>query len=135
MNTYFISGHLDLSEARFDMEYKPKIDEAIKGGSHFVVGDAKGADTIAQCYLRSLGYWNVTVYHMFDKPRQEIGFKTMGGFTSDEQRDEAMTRDSTHDILWIRGAEETKFLLGKKYKPGYISGTEKNRLRRALKKE
>ena len=68
MSVYFISGHLDLSSQEFNLYYKEKIDEAIKNKSHFIVGDAKGTDSIAQSYLNSLQYKDVTVYNMFDKP-------------------------------------------------------------------
>jgi hypothetical protein len=133
MNTYFISGHLDLSPEAFNMYYKQEIDVAMKEGSHFIVGDAKGTDSMAQTYLRGCEYKNVTIYHMFDKPRNNVGFTNKGGFTNDLERDEAMTYNSTHDILWVRSVEESKKILGKKYKAGYISGTEKNRLRRQEK--
>jgi hypothetical protein len=67
---------------------------------------------------------------MFDKPRNNFSFECKGGFTSDTERDESMTKDSDFNILWVRSEEETKKLLGKKYKPGFVSGTERNRLRR-----
>ena len=44
-----------------------------------------------------------------------------------------MTEDSDRDIAWIRSEEETKKLYGKKYRPGRVSGTQKNIDRRNLK--
>ena len=41
-----------------------------------------------------------------------------------------MTTSSHCDILWVRAPEEAKKLLGKKYKASFVSGTERNRLRR-----
>src|SRR5437868_6437481 len=141
---YFISGHLILSEEEFNIHYKPHIDAAIKEGSKFVVGDAKGTDLMAQTYLKTCCETKdqetkdlcerITVYHMFEAPRFNIGkFKTCGGFICDDDRDAQMTKDSTDDILWIRSAEESKKLYGKKFNPKRISGTEKNKLRRIKK--
>ena len=80
----------------------------------FVVGDFSGVDAVSQMVLSMLSA-NVTVYHMFDSPRNNFGFETMGGFTTDEERDAAMTAVSDYDIAWSR-------------RKG--SGTEKNILRR-----
>ena len=117
---YFISGHLDLTVEEFALYYIPLIDAALKFNSSFVVGDARGADHMAQQYL--LGKTdNVTVYHMFDSPRHNVGFKTMGGYKSDIERDVTMTVNSDSDIAWTRPGKEK-------------SGTAKN-VKRRLKKE
>ncbi len=114
--TNFISGHLDLSKKEFEEHYKPAIDEALKRGESFLVGDARGADTLAQNYL--FGKTTaVIVYHMFTSPRNNAGFTTLGGFQSDGARDEQMTIDSDNDIAWIRSGRES-------------SGTQKNINRR-----
>lgn len=103
--TNFISGHLKLTEAEFDANYRPAIDAALSRGESFVVGDARGADTMAQNYL--LGKTKlVRVYHMFTAPRNNAGFETVGGFGSDEERDERMTADSDQDIAWVRPGRE-----------------------------
>lgn len=52
MTTYFISGHLDLTDAEFQEHYVPRIDAALAEESAFVVGDARGCDRMAQLYLR-----------------------------------------------------------------------------------
>ena len=110
--TNFISGHLSLTDAEFNEHYRSAIDEALSRGDTFVVGDARGADTIAQNYL--LGRTQaVVVYHMFTEPRNNAGFKTIGGFKTDEERDKQMTADSDHDIAWVRPGRER-------------SGTQKN---------
>lgn len=103
----FISGHLDVTQAEFDHFYKQHIDTAIEKGHSFVVGDARGADTLAQVYLHSRGVKNVTVFHMFKKPRGEKGgvFPTKGGFRTDDERDSAMSSSSTYDIAWLRDPE------------------------------
>lgn len=126
----FISGHLDLTDQEFEEHYLPKIGEALKNGHSFVVGDAKGADTIAQKYFNTIfrvyrvkGEINcelapVTVYHMFKSPRNNAGgFKIIGGFQSDDERDAAMTAASDYDIAWVRPGREK-------------SGTAKNLARR-----
>jgi len=140
----FISGHLDLTKDEFDTRYKPQIDDALKLASvEFVIGDAKGSDTLAQEYLLSKClddeslFKRITIYHMRDKPRNYLSdrFNKICGFVNDEARDVAMTSASTDDIAWIRPLtqefiESLKQKLGSKYKPNRISGTEKNLLRR-----
>jgi hypothetical protein len=112
----FVSGHLDLSEAEFDMHYRPALDEALARGDSFVVGDARGTDSLTQHYLLGKNA-AVVVYHMFTSPRNNAGFPTLGGFESDEERDVRMTADSDCDIAWVR--------LGRSK-----SGTQKNINRR-----
>jgi hypothetical protein len=105
----FVSGHLDLSEFEFMMHYAPVIDTYFAQGFDFVVGDARGCDARAQDYLSRIGA-NVTVYHMFDSPRNNVGaHQTRGGigcFTSDSARDKAMTEDSDVDVAWVRPGRE-----------------------------
>jgi hypothetical protein len=134
---YFISGHIDLTDAEFNEHYLDKIKSAVDSGNKIITGDAKGADLMTQTFLTSLIstnpniYDKICVYHMFKKPRNNVGnFKTKGGFKSDSERDSQMTRDSTHDILWMRPVEQQMKLLGEKYDPSHISGTQRNLLRR-----
>lgn len=114
----FVSGHLDLTQEEFDAHYRDRISEAVNVGCRFVVGDAKGADLMAQDLIRSLG-GTAVVYHMFQRPRNNPnGFPTKGGYKSDFHRDSAMTEASMEDIAWVR--------------PGKTgSGTEKNLARRS----
>ena len=116
---YFISGHLDLTLEEFLEHYSPKIIEAAKNGHTFVVGDARGADAMAQKLLAELDA-SAFVYHMFGASRNNCGFKTVGGFASDNERDEALTKASDYDIAWVRPGREK-------------SGTAKN-IRRRLEK-
>lgn len=127
-NTYFISGHRDITEEEFELNYKLAIDYALyeNPDAKFVVGDYYGVDIMAQNYLIDsllLDPSRVTVYHMFESPRNknEKITKTKGGFTSDEERDAAMTNASSKDIAFVR--DNTK-----------ISGTGSNILRRYLLK-
>ena len=80
---------------------------------------AKGVDFMAQEWLSVYGH-PVTVFHMFDSPRWLLGqFPTVGGFTTDDERDAAMTAASDQDIAWVRPGREK-------------SGTAKNIQRRDL---
>ena len=115
--TTYVSGHLDITPDEFDVHYRPAIDEALARGDSFVVGDARGTDSMTQNYL--LGKTTaVVVYHMFTNPRNNLGFKTIGGFESDVERDAQMTEDSDQDIAWVRPGRKK-------------SGTQKNIDRRA----
>jgi hypothetical protein len=113
----FISGHLDLTDAEFDAHYAPALDRALAAGDSFVVGDARGADHLAQRYLLARSA-SVVVHHMFTAPRNNAGFPTVGGFTDDDERDHRMTARSDYDIAWIRPGRST-------------SGTARNLARRA----
>jgi hypothetical protein len=86
MLTYFISGHLDLTIDDFNEYYVNKIQNAINTNSEFVVGDATGCDRFAQTYLSGRST-NVTIYHMFETPRNYVDktFKTIGGFKNDNK--------------------------------------------------
>ena len=106
MKTYFVSGHLDVTADEFLEHYESRLRAAAGEGSAFIVGDAGGCDTLAQLFLGNLGCERVTVYHMLVAPRNNAGFPTIGGFTSDRARDAAMTAASTDDIAWVRPGRE-----------------------------
>ncbi|MEM7156328.1 MAG: hypothetical protein AAF799_25970 [Myxococcota bacterium] len=120
MPTFFVSGHLDLTDAEFEAHYVPSITEALADSdARFVVGDARGADAKAQAYLSTRAAERVTVFHMFTAPRNNHGaFPTRGGFESDAERDRALTAASDRDIAWVRPGRER-------------SGTAKNIARRS----
>jgi hypothetical protein len=101
----FISGHLDLTREEFEAHYRPLIDAALSLGETFIIGDARGADALAQGYLHEKRA-SVVVYHMFDSPRNNAGFPVVGGFKSDSERDRRMTQDSDQDIAWVRRGRE-----------------------------
>lgn len=118
---YFISGHRNIDQEFFDRYYKPLLEAVLQNDPFpkFVVGDCEGVDTMAQDWLeKNVTKDIVTVYHMYDSPRHNAGpFKTVGGFKSDIERDEAMTRNSDIDIAYIM-------------KGRWTSGTAQNILRR-----
>lgn len=121
--TYFISGHRDITAEEFQ-NYSQALDKIIKEipDASFVVGDYYGVDIMAQDYLINvlkIDPAQITVYHMFDKPRNinEKITNTVGGFETDEERDAAMTTNSSHDIAFVRNHKK-------------LSGTAQNILRR-----
>jgi hypothetical protein len=127
--TYFVSGHLDISPEEFKEHYVEALDTALASGAHFVVGDARGTDAMAQEYLKGKTT-HVTVYHQQTFPRNNKGsFPVCGGFENDGARDEAMTLASDVDIVWVRSVDSQKKLYGPKYRKR-TSGTEKNLKRR-----
>lgn len=129
--TAMISGHLDLSESEFDGYYSPYILAAMASGHDFVIGDAKGADDMAQRLIKEwtpiLNYTGrVTIYHMLTIPRFNAGFATKGGYTRDSGKDAAMTAESDYDILYVRPSKHSS-------ESGRVSGTENNLIRRKAK--
>lgn len=103
MTTHFVSGHRDLTLDEFREHYAPRIAAALAADAAFVVGDARGCDLMAQLYLRDVRAVRVQVFHMLDEPRNNVGgFATIGGFSSDDARDAAMTAASSADIAWVR---------------------------------
>ena len=121
MNTYFVCGHLDVTDDEFALHYAPRLQAAVDEGACFVVGDARGCDAMVQAYLAErVPRDRVRVFHMFTSPRFNVGnFPVVGGFESDSARDAAMTAASTADIGWVRPGREK-------------SGTAKNLARRSL---
>ena len=126
-NTYFISGHRDITQDEFNINYAPILEHLSYGGNiKFVVGDYNGLDIMAQNYLIDVlrvDPERITVYHMFESPRNinpKIT-KTKGGYTSDDERDAAMTTASIEDVAFVRDIKKN-------------SGTAQNILRRHLLK-
>ena len=111
---YFISGHRDLCKEDFQLYYEPIIDEAISSDpdAEFVVGDCDGVDKFAMDYIFKYYIVPLIIYHMFDTPRnipeglsespEFEGVFFHGGFTSDEERDSAMTKVSDFDIAYVK---------------------------------
>ena len=124
MTTYFVSGHLDVTLDEFREHYAPRLAKILADDpdAAFVVGDARGCDLMTQIYLRDARALRVQVFHMFEKPRNNVGgFPTNGGFDTDSARDTAMTEASDTDIAWVRPGRTT-------------SGTAANLARRYFKR-
>lgn len=125
---YFISGHRDLSYEDFVRVYIPAIEQIVDADSYpeFVLGDYEGVDKFAMDYIYNNTPCDLTIYHMFNSPRnlpkgydkkrptimedylfeegEEIGYglKFEGGFKSDEEKDSAMTEASDFDIAFVK---------------------------------
>lgn len=108
--TAMISGHLNLTEEEFKEHYEPLLWRAVRSGHAFVVGDAPGADAMAQEFLsQRLRRISVTVYHCarFPSPRNNIGdFPVIAVGDSQTAKDKAMTLASDYDIAWVRPGRE-----------------------------
>jgi hypothetical protein len=139
-----ISGHINLQPCEFETHYVPRLNELLSTPTApIIIGNANGADLMSLLYLLERGYPAklITIYYhnynkdhstSIDKYRQ-YGVSVVSGFTSYSKRDQAMTADSTEDILWVRPASQTKELLermGIPYRSTRISGTERNYIRR-----
>lgn len=123
--TYFISGHRNITELEFE-KYKNILSVILNEtpDARFVVGDYHGVDIMCQNYLLDeieINPQQITVYHMFEKPRYVNAkvINLIGGFKTDEERDSAMTLNSSKDVAFIRNHTE-------------LSGTAQNILRRHL---
>jgi len=138
MEVFFISGHINLTQQEFDLHYVDQIDQSIKKGGIYVIGNAQGGDTMALEYLLKKGVdpKKITIYFYNrygdsqSKKYIDRGLKVITEFKSYTNRDAHMTISSNTDILWIRPESENIKLLGSAYKKGHVSGTEKNLLRR-----
>jgi hypothetical protein len=144
--TAFISGHVDLSSEEFKENYVKEIDIAIASGDKFVVGCAKGGDTMGLEYLLEckVDPTRITIFlferyssdetckEKYNKLYPEIALKY--GYKSYSTRDAAMTNSSDYDIAWVRSEAECKKKYGDKYRPR-VSGTEQNLIRRRLVKQ
>jgi hypothetical protein len=106
--TYFVSDHLNLTESEFEQHYAPRLVAAIETGACFIIGDARGCDSMVQALLATrVAVERVRVFHMFVAPRFNVGgFLAVGGFSKDSERDRAMTEASTADIAWVRPGRE-----------------------------
>ena len=124
--TYFISGHRDITENEFELNYQESLNQIVSEipDCKFVVGDCSGVDIMSQNYLidvLQIEPSRITVYHMMESPRNinEKITQTKGGFKSDDERDEAMTKNSIADVAFVRDVKKN-------------SGTAQNILRRRL---
>ena len=122
-NTYFISGHRDLTENEFEYYYIPIINKVLYENENacFVVGDSEGLDIMAQNYLMDvikLDPERITVYCVKtpDNINTNIS-KVKFNFSDHDEKDTAMTKASFMDIAFVRDWK-------------VITGTGQNILRR-----
>jgi len=99
-NSLMISGSRSITH--LNDEVKQALDNVIAKDLHVRVGDCYGVDTEVQEYLWLAGYPNVTVYHIGDKPRINIGYPTKridGNRYTDKDR--AMVNESRYQLcIW-----------------------------------
>ncbi|KAF2501489.1 hypothetical protein BU16DRAFT_426794, partial [Lophium mytilinum] len=134
----FISGHIDITTAQFHTQYASHLDTAIAHGDTFIMSNAGGADTMGLAYLRDHGVApdRITIYMHMPRANRKLnatqkegyGIRVVQGYHN--ERDAAMTEESDYDILWVRDEADTAKLYGGKYRPGRVSGTQKNMDRR-----
>ena len=105
----FIFGHLNITKEDFEKEYVPIINlYCSKEEYNFIICDAKGVDSESQKYLASVlskedQEKRITIYHMFDNPREYHCFgKLKGNFKTDNERDNQATIDSHIDIAFSK---------------------------------
>lgn len=123
-NTFFISGHRNITEDEFNMFYKSRIEDTVitNEGCKFVIGDCVGVDIMAQNFLieaLNVSPDRITVYHKGEKPEfvNDKITNLVGGFADDIEKDRAMTLASIEDIAYVRNCME-------------LTGTAQNILRR-----
>jgi adenine-specific DNA-methyltransferase len=71
----FISGSRSVKE--LPQSALNSLDKIIELGFKVILGDCYGVDTLVQKYLKSKNYTKVTVYHIGNYPRFNLGFKTV----------------------------------------------------------
>ena len=72
MTTVFLSGSRKIT--RLNDVIRERIQNVIDLGSAVLIGDANGADKAMQTFLAERKYSNVSVYHVGDACRNNIGF-------------------------------------------------------------
>ncbi|KAF9030996.1 hypothetical protein BDZ89DRAFT_1064317 [Hymenopellis radicata] len=137
----FISGPLEPDQAYFATHYIPLLQTALAQNHHFVLGAARGIDSLARRYLlheARIPASHITVFlssHEAARLRPKLAsFETAGGLLAiagknHTARDAEMTKASHYDILRYRTDAECRALYGSAYRKR-ISGTERNELRR-----
>jgi hypothetical protein len=108
MKKVFISGSMSIK--RLDELVLESLDKIIFNNLQVLVGDADGVDKLVQEYFFHRNYFNVTVYTIFDNPRnllsnyfkvKKIEIKNIKGRKAQERKDEAMTMGSDYSfVIW-----------------------------------
>ncbi len=100
MPTVMISGSRSIKKLT-DKVIK-SLDKIMELNFDIVIGDCYGIDTLVQRYLKFKNYQKVTVYHIGNKPRNNLGFnnvKITGNFYND--KDIAMSKVSDYGlVIW-----------------------------------
>ncbi|MBD3410580.1 MAG: hypothetical protein GF419_10305 [Ignavibacteriales bacterium] len=67
----FIGGSRKIR--RLDEQTIARLENVVSNGMTILVGDANGADKAVQQFIAESGYDNVVVYHVGDRPRNNLG--------------------------------------------------------------
>jgi adenine-specific DNA-methyltransferase len=92
--TIFISGSRSIKS--LPSSAREQLDHHMANGSQFLVGDAPGTDLLVQQYLAHAAYSNVTVFHIGQSPRNNLGFPS--------QRVQG-TKQTDKDIFMAKAAD------------------------------
>ena len=116
----FISGSISIK--RLPKEALKSIDKIISKKFEILVGDARGVDSLVQEYCDSRGYHNVTVYSIYDIPRNKISdkfrFEKVEVSESvrkkreperQREKDKAMTRDCDYCLVIWNGKSKGSY--------------------------
>lgn len=138
----FISGPIDTGDdsSYLHQHYTSRIDVAISRGDSFIIGPVTqgiDADALSYLLLYPVSPDRITIFvargedDVWGKQFRALGVRVevVEGHTSGE-RDAAMTRASTYDILRWREPEEAKEFYGLLWRERYVTNTERNWRRR-----
>ena len=116
LGSIFLGG--DKSIGRLPDKVVAMLDEFMKRGEHFIIGDCHGMDLAFQTYLDSNGYPNVAIYCSGEKCRFNVGGwpekhidvpKDITGYEFYRVKDYALMRDCDAALLvWERRALATR---------------------------
>ncbi|MGB1014229.1 MAG: hypothetical protein ACPG4T_08865 [Nannocystaceae bacterium] len=103
----YLFGNGNLSFEDFRTHYVRNLDLGTQADDSFVVCDFRGADTLVMEYLKHHS-GRVQVFHMGERPRylpdkyrtKVSQWELVGGFESDEARDDAAIDASTHFLAY-----------------------------------
>ncbi|MFN3199458.1 MAG: hypothetical protein ACE366_13725 [Bradymonadia bacterium] len=103
MRHVYVFGNGNLSFEAFLEHYVTPLGSLSLDETHFIVCDFRGVDTLTMEYLKSRTPC-VTVFHIGERPRylpdkyktRVSQWQVVGGFESDEARDEAAMTACTH---------------------------------------
>ena len=90
-DTVFVSGKVKFDNP-LSGRIKDEVDKIIKANSNILIGDAPGADTRVQEYLKSVGYKKVTVYTTDKEARNNVGAWTVSKIDASRYPDEREAR-------------------------------------------
>ena len=108
MKKVFISGSMSIK--KLDELVRNSLEKIIALNLQVLVGDAYGVDKLVQEYFYNQNYYNVTIYTIFDIPRnlvsnkfliKKINTNGLKGRKAQEKKDETMTFESNYSfVIW-----------------------------------